>query len=118
MRDIKKMDLNLLKALDALLDERSVTRAAGRLGLTQPAMSGMLQRLRESFADPLFARAQRGMVPTQRALDLALPIKQMLCEIDALLQPPVFDPSTARLTFRIAATDYALRAIAVPFWQR
>lgn len=115
MRDIKKMDLNLLKALDALLDERSVTRAAGRLGLTQPAMSGMLQRLRESFADPLFARVQRGMVPTQRALDLALPIKQMLCEIDALLQPPVFDPSTARLTFRIAATDYALRAIAVPF---
>ena len=52
------MDLNLLKALDALLDERNVTRAA-RLGLTQPALSGMLTRLRESFGDPLFARSQR-----------------------------------------------------------
>jgi DNA-binding transcriptional LysR family regulator len=109
------MDLNLLKALDALLDECNVTRAAARLGLTQPAMSGMLTRLRESFGDPLFVRAQRGMVPTQRALDLGPSIKQVLAGIDALLQPPVFDPTTARLTFTIAATDYALRAIAVPF---
>nr|MBK4237315.1 LysR family transcriptional regulator [Enterobacter hormaechei] len=60
MKDIKSMDLNLLKALDVLLDERNVTRAAARLGLTQPALSGMLARLRESFGDPLFARAQRG----------------------------------------------------------
>lgn len=109
------MDLNLLKALDALLEERSVTRAAARLNLTQPAMSGMLTRLRESFGDPLFARAQRGIVPTQRALDLSIPIKQVLGEIDALLQPPVFDPATANMTFTIAATDYAQRAIAVPF---
>ncbi|RIX70417.1 LysR family transcriptional regulator, partial [Acidovorax cavernicola] len=102
-------------ALDALLAECNVTRAAARLGLTQPAMSGMLTRLRESFGDPLFVRAQRGMVPTQRALDLRLPVQQMLAEIDALLQPPQFDPATARLTFTIASTDYALRAIAVPF---
>lgn len=115
MKDIRGMDLNLLKALDALLDECNVTRAANRLGMTQPAMSGMLTRLRESFGDPLFARAQRGIVPTQRALDLARPVKQVLGEIDALLQPPVFDPTTARQTFTIAATDYALRAIAVPF---
>ncbi len=60
MKNIKSMDLNLLKALDALLDERNVTRAAARLGLTQPALSGMLTRLRESFGDPLFARSQRG----------------------------------------------------------
>ena len=73
MRDIKTLDLNLLKALDALLDERHVTRAAARLGLTQPAMSGILMRLRESFDDPLFARTQRGIVPTQRALELAQP---------------------------------------------
>ncbi|MEN1783294.1 helix-turn-helix domain-containing protein, partial [Pseudomonas aeruginosa] len=58
MKNIKSMDLNLLKALDALLDERNVTRAAARLGLTQPALSGMLTRLRESFGDPLFARSQ------------------------------------------------------------
>ncbi|MET1114454.1 MAG: LysR family transcriptional regulator [Comamonas sp.] len=112
---LRSLDLNLLKALDALLQECNVTRAAARLGLTQPAMSGMLTRLREGFGDPLFVRAQRGMVPTQRALDLRLPLQQVLAEIDALLQPPVFEPATACLTFTIAATDYALRAVAVPF---
>lgn len=115
MKDIKALDLNLLKALDALLDECNVTRAAVRLGVTQPAMSGMLTRLRENFGDPLFVRAQRGIVPTQRALELSAPLKQVLSEIGALLQPLAFDPSTARLTFTIAATDYALRAVALPF---
>lgn len=115
MRDIKTLDLNLLKALDALLDERNVTRAAARLGLTQPAMSGMLTRLRESFDDPLFARAQRGIVPTRRALELAQPVKQVLADIHGMLRPTAFDPLAASMTFRIAATDYALRAIAVPF---
>ncbi|WP_417066643.1 LysR family transcriptional regulator [Niveibacterium terrae] len=115
MRDLKTTDLNLLKALNALLDERSVTRAAERLNVTQPAMSGMLTRLRESFSDPLFARAQRGVVPTQRALELAGPLKQILGEIDALLQPTVFDPVAASFTLSVAATDYALSAVAVPF---
>lgn len=115
MRDIKTLDLNLLKALDALLDERNVTRAAARLATTQPAMSGMLTRLRESFDDPLFVRTQRGVAPTQRALELAGPVKLVLSEIGALLQPPTFEPATASLTLSIAATDYALRAIAVPF---
>lgn len=115
MPDPRALDLNLLKALDALLDERNVTRAAQRVGVTQPAMSGMLTRLREAFGDPLFVRAQRGIVPTRRALDLAVPVKQVLGEIDGLLQPPGFDPATARQTFSVAATDYALRAIAVPF---
>ncbi|MFG9941892.1 LysR family transcriptional regulator [Pseudomonas aeruginosa] len=114
MKDIKTLDFNLLKALDALLDECNVTRAAARLGVTQPAMSGMLTRLRENFADPLFVRAQRGIVPTQRALELGAPLKQVISEIGALLQPPVLDPSTARLKFTIAATDYALRAVALP----
>lgn len=115
MRDIKNIDLNLLKALDALLDERSVTRAAERLSLTQPAMSGMLTRLRESFNDPLFVRSQRGVVPTQRALELAGPVKQVLAEIAVLLTPTEFDPLTAKMTISIAATDYALQAVAVPF---
>ncbi|WP_432240132.1 LysR family transcriptional regulator [Herbaspirillum robiniae] len=113
--DIRSLDLNLLKALDALLDERNVTRAAARLGVTQPAMSGILARLRENFDDPLFARAQRGIVPTPRALELAQPVRKVLSDIGALLQPPVFDPASATLDFSIAATDYALRAIAVPF---
>ncbi len=115
MINLRNIDLNLLKALDVLLDERNVTRAAARLSLTQPAMSGMLTRLRDSFGDPLFVRAQRGIVPTQRALDLAGPVKQVLGDIEALLQPPAFDPASATTTVRIAATDYALRAVAVPF---
>jgi DNA-binding transcriptional LysR family regulator len=68
MRDIRTLDLNLLRALDALLDERSVTKAADRLALTQPAVSGVLARLRESFDAPLFVRTQRGIVPTPRAM--------------------------------------------------
>lgn len=112
--DIRHLDLNLLKTLDALLDERSVTRAAERLSLTQPAVSGMLTRLRESFDDPLFVRAQRGIVPTLRAEQLAAPVKQLLGDIEHLLRPQAFDPATADLTVSIASTDYALRAVVVP----
>jgi DNA-binding transcriptional LysR family regulator len=113
--DIRSLDLNLLKALDALLDERNVTRAAQRLSLTQPAVSGMLTRLRESFDDPLFVRAQRGIVPTLRALQLAGPVKQLLSDVDGLLQPRAFDPATTRMTMTVASTDYGLRAVVVPF---
>lgn len=112
--DIRHLDFNLLKALDALLDERSVTRAAERLALTQPAVSGMLTRLRESFDDPLFVRAQRGIVPTLRAQQLAVPVKQLLSDIEHILQPQA-EPATASMTLTIASTDYALRAVVVPF---
>lgn len=115
MRDIRTLDLNLLKTLDALLDERSVTRAAARLALTQPAVSSMLTRLRESFDDPLFVRTQRGIIPTPRAQALAAPVKRLLDEVNQLLQAESFDPATATHTFTIAATDYALQAIIVPF---
>lgn len=115
MRELKTTDLNLLKALDALLDEGSVTRAAERLHVTQPAMSGMLTRLRDIFQDPLFVRSQRGIVATPRALALASPLKEILGGIDALLQPVMFDPAAADFTLRLAATDYAQRAVAVPF---
>ncbi len=112
--DIRNLDLNLLKALDALVDEGSVTRAALRLNLTQPAVSAMLTRLRDYFDDPLFVRAQRGMVPTERAKELAPLIKQVLADIALLVQPTHFDPSSAQLTYTIAATDYALKAVIVP----
>ncbi len=112
--DFRKLDLNLLKALDALIDEGSVTRAARRLSLTQPAVSGMLTRLRDYFDDPLFVRAQRGVVPTLRAQQLAAPIKQILCDVATLLRPASFIPQEAQLTFSVAATDYALRAAVVP----
>lgn len=113
--DLRTLDLNLLKTLDALLDERSVTRAAARLSLTQPAVSGMLTRLRDNFGDPLFIRAPHGMVPTLRAQQLAPVVKQILNDINTLLQPAQFDPLTADFTFTLAATDYALKAVVVPF---
>lgn len=112
--DIRSLDLNLLKALDALIDEGSVTRAAQRLSLTQPAVSGMLTRLRDYFGDPLFVRAQRGMVPTARARELAAPVKQILTDISILLKPAHFDPLSAEMTCSIMATDYALKAVIVP----
>lgn len=113
--DIRSVDLNLLRTFDVLLEERNVTKAAQRLALTQPAVSGMLTRLRESFDDPLFVRTQRGIVPTLRALELAAPVKQILDDIDALLHPQAFDPAHAELTLTIASTDYALQAVVLPF---
>lgn len=112
---MRTIDLNLLRALDALLDERNVSKAAERLGVTQPAVSGMLSRLRESFGDTLFVRSQRGVQPTMRAMELAAPIKQILAEVETLLRPTQFDPATASFTLTLAATDYALQAVVVPF---
>lgn len=101
-----------------MLNERSVTRAADRLCLTQPAVSGMLTRLRECFNDPLFIRAQRGIVPTQRALELAVPVKAILTEVRELLLPQQFDPARSQMTLHVAATDYALSTVIVPFIAR
>ena len=115
MLDIRRIDLNLLIVLDALLDERSVTRAAARLGYTQPTISGMLARLRDLFGDPLFVRTQRGILPTPRAEALASPLKQFLAEGRRLVTPDVFDPATAELTFAISTNDYMQHAVLVPF---
>lgn len=115
MIDIKNIDLNLLKALDALMETRSVTRAAERLSLTQPAVSGMLTRLRDAFDDPLFIRSQRGVLPTPRAEALAAPLRQALIDIQALLTPESFVPANAVMTVTIAATDYAQKAVLLPF---
>lgn len=114
MSNISGLDLNLLKALDALIETRSVTRAADRLGLSQPAVSGMLARLRDVFSDPLFLRTQRGILPTPRAEALAAPVRRMLAEIETLLQPAAFDPATVQATVRVAATDYAQTAVILP----
>ena len=115
MNDIRSLDLNLLKAFHMLLEERSVTRAAARMSLTQPAVSGMLNRLRENFDDPLFVRSQRGVVPTPRAFELAEPLRRVLLDIENILQPAQFDPASAQMTISIAGTDYSLRAVVVPF---
>jgi len=115
MADIRRIDLNLLAALDALLDERNVTRAAARLGATQPTVSGMLTRLRDLFGDPLFVRAQRGLHPTPRALALASPLKQLLADSRRLIAREAFDPATAEATFTVASNDYMQLTLLVPF---
>lgn len=78
-------------------------------------MSGILVRLRESPGDALFVRAQRGIVPTARALELRDPVRQVLADIDALLHLPQFDPAASHATMTIAATHYAQRAMATRF---
>ncbi len=105
--DLSGIDLNLLLALHALLEERHVTRAAQRIGLSQSATSHALARLRELFADPLLVRSSQGMVLTPRAEQLIEPLRQTLAEIDRMLHPPDFDPQLAQGTLRLAATDYA-----------
>ena len=112
---LRNVDLNLLRAFDALMEERNVTRAAQRLSLSQPAVSGMLNRLRDVFSDPLFVRTQRGITPTLRAQQLAGAVKQLLADVDHLLQPTHFDPAQARFTVTLSGTDYAMRAVVVPF---
>src|SRR6476646_10691492 len=111
MHDIRKIDLNLLVVLDALLDERSVTRAAARLGYTQPTISGMLARLRDLFGDPLFVRAQRGLLATPRALALAVPLKQLLAASQHLVARDAFDPARAEATFIVSTNDYMQQAL-------
>ena len=115
MADIRKIDLNLLAVLDVLIDERNVTRAAARLGYTQPAISGMLVRLRDLFGDPLFVRAQRGLIPTPRAQELAVPLKHLLAEAQRLVAPQAFDPANANATFAISGNDYMQHALLVSF---
>ena len=114
MTNIRNVDLNLLVALDVLLDERSVSRAAERLNLSQPAVSGTLKRLRTTFDDPLFVRTQQGIRPTQRALELIGPVKAVLRDIDTLLSAADFRPDRATDVFTVAATDYAQMTFLAP----
>jgi DNA-binding transcriptional LysR family regulator len=104
---LASLDLNLLVALDALLEERNVTRAAERTGVTQSAMSHALARLRALVGDPLLVRGRSGMVATARAEALALPIRRALEGIVLALETPEpFEPKTAHLSIRIATSDY------------
>lgn len=106
--NINAVDLNLLKAFDALVREQNVTRAAEGVGLTQPAMSNALSRLRHLFGDELLVRAPGGMAPTPRALALAEPIRTALDQINQAVNfSAEFDPATARRAFTIAMNDYA-----------
>jgi DNA-binding transcriptional LysR family regulator len=113
MNDLRRIDLNLLVILDALLSEQHVTRAAERLHLSQPAVSHALARLRDLLGDPLLVRAGSNLVPTARALELVAPLAEVLAQVQSLLAPNTFDPANTRRTFRVAMSDYGA-AIILP----
>ncbi|GLU30365.1 LysR family transcriptional regulator [Trinickia caryophylli] len=105
--DFRGIDLNLLVAFDALMNERNVTRAATQVGVSQPAMSAALSRLRKLVGDPLFLRSAEGLLPTPRARDLAEPIAQALRQIEnTFLDAPAFAPQNASLKFNLGLSDY------------
>src|SRR3954471_4200639 len=108
------IDLNLLVVFDAVMQERNVTRAGQRLGLSQPAMSHALTRLRHMLKDDLFIRSPKGMLPTPRAEQLAVPVRAALDGLQHSLEPTQFDPSTATRTFRSAVDNYAAVVLVGP----
>jgi DNA-binding transcriptional LysR family regulator len=112
------LDLNLLVVFDAIMRERSVTRAGQRLGLSQPAMSHALARLRHMLKDDLFVRSPDGMVPTPRAEQLGTPIRIALDGLQQSLQPDQFVPSKDAATFRIAVDNYAAIVLVAPIAAR
>ncbi len=103
--NLSGLDLNLLPALEALLRRRNVTQAAGDVGLSQPAMSRALARLRDVLGDPLLVRGARGLVLTPRAEVLLPAVIAALLDVKALFQGPTFNPATAERTIRLAASD-------------
>jgi DNA-binding transcriptional LysR family regulator len=106
MINLRSVDLNLLVAFDALLAECHVTRAARRIGLSQPAMSNALARLRALFGDPLLVRGPGGMRPTLRAQELAEPLRGALAQLQHVFDAAAaFDPATARTVFRVRMGD-------------
>ncbi|HYP84381.1 LysR family transcriptional regulator [Variovorax sp.] len=110
--DIRSVDLAMLRTFDALLRERSVSRAASRLFLSQPAVSASLKRLRETFGDPLFTRTAHGVVPTPRALALAPRVDAVLQDMQQLLNVDHdFNPAHSDRILRVAGSDHSSRAM-------
>ena len=108
LKALHRIDLNLLVYLDVLLRECNVTQAANQLGLSQPAMSNGLRRLRDLFNDPLLVRTSDGMTPTARALELEPLVRDILSGVERAIQPTSeFDPMDAKQVIRVMASDYA-----------
>ncbi len=113
--NIRSFDLNLLLAFESLMIERNVTRAARRSGLSQPAMSNALARLRRTFEDPLLIRTAEGMKPTALAQSLMLPVRAALDGLRAALEEkPAFDAAASQRTFHLLANDYAEIVLLAP----
>jgi DNA-binding transcriptional LysR family regulator len=116
--NLRQFDLNLLVALDVLLTERNVTRAGERLFLSQPAMSGILARLRHAFHDELLVRVGRNLELTALATELAGPVHDCVQQVEDLLNlRRPFEPENARWSFRIAASDYVVFLLLRPLLQ-
>ncbi|KRB93538.1 LysR substrate-binding domain-containing protein [Noviherbaspirillum sp. Root189] len=115
----QKLDLNLLHALDILLDEKNITKAAKRLHLSQSATSSILGRLREYFEDEVLVNVGRNMVPTALALSLQDPVHQLLLQIQSTLEiRPTFTPEQCDRHFRIVASDYTTSILLAQVAQR
>jgi DNA-binding transcriptional LysR family regulator len=116
---MSRIDLNLLVVFDALIAERHATRAAARIGLTQPAVSHALNRLRALFGDPLFVRSARGLTPTPAALDAAPAIRSILEQVEGVfVGSRAFDPATSTRPFAIGLSDYAAAVFLPPLTAR
>lgn len=115
---LSAVDLNLLVVFDALMQERNVTRAAGRLALSQPAVSHALARLRHMLRDELFVRSPKGMLPTPRAEQLAGPVRHAVEELQRALEEEEFDPAKATRTFRVAVDNYSAIVLTAPLAAR
>lgn len=112
--DLKKSDLNLLVTFDILVSECSVSRTAHRLGVTQPAASHALKRLRELLDDDVLTRGPRGLQPTARAVALHPAVKAVLADVHSILSTTVmFDAAVTRRTFRVSMSD-AMSVEALP----
>jgi DNA-binding transcriptional LysR family regulator len=112
------VDLNLLIVFDALTRERNLTRAGRRLGLSQPATSHALARLRHMLSDELFVRTPEGMQPTPRALQMAEPIRDALRVLHLTLEPEEFDPPQSTYGFTLLVNNYAARAVVPELCRR
>jgi DNA-binding transcriptional LysR family regulator len=113
--NIRAFDLNLLLAFESLMIERNVTRAAQRSGLSQPAMSNALARLRRTFDDPLLVRTPEGMKPTPVAQSLIVSVRTALDELRAAFEEkPTFDAATSHRTFRLLTNDYVEIVLLAP----
>ncbi len=110
--NFRTLDLNLLRVFDEVMAERSLTRAARNLSLTQPAVSNALRRLREALGDELVRRSGAGMEPTPRALTLWPSVREALRSLQASLAPGVFDPASATTTFVLAMADATAATLA------
>lgn len=105
--NMASFDLNLLRVLDAMLRDGSTVKAGARIGLSQPAVSAALGRLRHALDDELFFRRGQGLEPTDYARSLAMPLRTILDELEALLSGPgEFDPATSEASFKISGSDF------------